>query len=310
MSRFITIDTGGTNIKYALMDENAMIYDQDEIPTPHDSLETYVETLGQIYDKYADEDIEAVCMSAPGRIDASTGYFYTGGALQYMSEVDLAAALKDRIPVFFCAENDAKAAALAEMWKGCMQDVQNGIIIVLGTGIGGAVIINGQLYRGSTFAAGEFSCIPNSWQSRYPSEGTWSQTNGVGTLTERYALAAGLNPREVNGRVFFDAVSRKDPKALAELEWYCETLAAGIAGLQAILDVEKVAIGGGISRQPILEETLCRTAENMFHRLPFYFPQSAPEITTCAFSSDANMVGALYHYLHELKPAMQADAEN
>lgn len=305
MSRFVTIDTGGTAIKYALMDENAVIYDQGEVPTPYTGLADYVDVLAEIYDKYADEDIEAVCMSAPGKIDASRGYFHTGGALFYMSGVDLASALKERIPVYFCVENDAKAAALAELWKGSMQGVSNGIVLVLGTGIGGAIIIDGKLYRGTTFAAGEFSAIPLNWGTRFPNSGSWSDINGVPGLVKNYAWAVDANPAEMNGRILFEAANTGDAAALAELQWYCETLATGIAGLQSILDVEKVAIGGGISRQPLLEETLRTVLHAGYERQPFFYPGSEPEVVTCQFASDANMVGALYHYLYEIRPSLQ-----
>ena len=304
MSRFLTIDTGGTNIKYALMDEDAVIFDQGEVPTPHDSLESYVETLGQIYDKYGDENIEAVCMSAPGRIDAMNGFFYTGGALQYINNTDLAGALKERIPVPFCAENDAKAAALAELWKGSMKGVSNGIVLVLGTGIGGAVILDGKLYRGTNFAAGEFSGIPSEWSSRYPTQSTWSDFNAVPGLMKKYAYTIGTNPASMNGRLFFGDVNAGKQEAVSELKWFCETMATGLMGLQLVLDVEKIALGGGISRQPILEKTLRESMEEAHARMPFFIPITLPEITTCEFSSDANMVGALYHYLYEYKPAM------
>ena len=188
MSNYLTIDVGGTNIKYALMDENAEIKEKGEVPTPYDGLDAFLESIKGIYDQYADSNIEAIAMSAPGKIDATKGYFYTSGALNYINGVNLKDKLHEMIPVDFAVENDAKAAAAAEIWKGSMQGVSNGTVIVLGTGIGGAVIIDGKVYRGSTFAAGEYSGIPTTLLSgKYDPTKMWARVNGVGIMCDNYA---------------------------------------------------------------------------------------------------------------------------
>lgn len=300
MSEYLTIDVGGTAIKYALMNEEAEIQEKGEVPTPMDGLDTYLNTLEDIYQKY-DGKVEAVCMSAPGRIDAQRGYFYTGGALQYIHEIDLAQALKARIPVPFTAENDAKAAALAELWKGSMQGVTNGTVIVLGTGIGGALIINGSLYRGSTFAAGEYSCTGVDLIKPYGESLTWAITASTSGLIRTYAKHANVDPKELNGRIIFDRVNAGDPVALEALDEFCLYVYNGIISLQTVIDVEKVAIGGGISKQPVLIETIKKVANEQYAKLPGYYPMSLPEIVPCTFGNDANMIGALYHYLYEIK---------
>lgn len=298
MSYYLTIDVGGTAIKYALMDENAVISEKGEVPTPKDGLEAYLDALTGIYGKYAGK-AEAVCMSAPGRIDSKTGYFYTGGALTYIHETDLAGLLKERIPVPFCAENDAKSAALAELWKGSMQGVQNGTVITLGTGIGGALIINGGLYRGSTFAAGEYSCVASHLDSPYGTKGNWASQNSVNNLVKIYADRIGSDASVLNGRILFAKANEGDEDALAALREFCVGIAAGLISLQSVIDVEKVAVGGGISKQPLLMEVLHKTIEEMYAPFVGSMPMTLPEIVPCTFGNDANMIGALYHYLFE-----------
>lgn len=300
MGKYLTIDVGGTAIKYALMDEEANIQEKGEEPTPMEGLEVYLDTLEKIYRKY-DGQVEAVCMSAPGRIDAQKGYFYTGGALTYIHEINLAEALKDRIPVPFTAENDAKAAALAELWKGSMKGVTNGTVVVLGTGIGGALIINGALYRGSTFAAGEYSCMGVDLVKPYGEGLNWALTASTTGLIAAYARHANADPKELNGRIIFDKVNAGDPVALETLNEFCLYVYNGIISLQTVIDVERVAIGGGISKQPVLIETIRKVAKEQYEKLPGYYPMSLPEIVPCTFGNDANMIGALYHYLHEVK---------
>ncbi len=300
MTNYLTIDVGGTNIKYALMTEEAQILEQGEVPTPADSLDVFLDTLTQIYEKYADREIKALAMSAPGRIDSSTGYFFTSGALGYITGVNLPEKLKDRIPVPVSVENDAKAAALAELWKGSMQGIRNGTVIVLGTGIGGALIIEGKLYRGSTFAAGEYSVTAVRLDEPFRHDKIWARINGVPALVADYASRIGVDPAELNGRILFGKANEGDKDALDAIAHYCQHLSTAIISLQTILDVEKVAIGGGISKQPVLLETLNRVLTEMGGPYSGVMPFTLPEVTACTFGNDANMIGALYHYLYEL----------
>lgn len=187
MENYLTIDVGGTYIKYALMTKEAEILEKGEIPTPMEGLPVFEDRIVQIYEQYKDRHIHAVCMSAPGRIDSKIGYFYTSGALKYVSGVNLAEELKDRIPVPFCVENDAKAAALAELWKGSMKGIDSGSVITLGTGIGGSIIYGGKLIRGNTFAAGEFSSVSLHWDEKYSRDKIWAWTGGALALMKKYA---------------------------------------------------------------------------------------------------------------------------
>lgn len=302
MADYLTIDVGGTNIKYALMNEEAEIYEKGEIPTPYEGLEVFIDTIVELYTKYyEDRDIAALAMSAPGKIDSTTGYFYTSGALKYISGVNLAERLAERIPVPFAVENDAKAAALAELWKGSMQGIKNGTVVVLGTGIGGAVIIDGKLYRGTTFAAGEYSNVSTRLDLPYSKKNTWANINGVGHMVDAYEEKIGAEPGSLSGRDLFADANEGKEEALEVIENYCVGLATAIISLQTILDVERVSIGGGISKQPVLLDTLRRVIKEINAPYETTAPHTLPDIQPCTFGNDANMIGALYHYLYELK---------
>ncbi len=294
--RFLGIDVGGTGIKYALMDNQGKILEQSEAPTPMTSLDDYLQTLVGLYHHYENENIEAVVVAAPGRIDAATGYFYTGGALTYVHEVNLKELLEKEIPVPVVFENDAKAAAQAELWQGSMKGIANGIVMTIGTAIGGAIILDGKLHRGSTYAAGEFSMIPVHWKNQDGFD-VWAFTASTHALTDRLARQRNIDPASFSGRDFFTLHANGDSEAQQSLEDFCTELVRGMFGLQTILDVDKIAIGGGISRQPILIETLNQKMSELFAMLPSFNPASQPEICSCTFSADANLIGALYHYL-------------
>lgn len=301
MKQYLVIDVGGTAIKYSLMDESAVIFEKGEVPTEIEKgLDHYLDTLVSIYKLYEGK-VEAICMSAPGKIDANKGFFHTGGALKFISNFDMKTAMEERTGVPFCVENDAKSAALAELWKGSMQGIENGSVITLGTGIGGALIFNGKLYRGSTYAAGEFSGISLRLDLPYSPTRMWATQNGVGRLVEDYAERIGADASTLNGRILFAKANEGDKDALDAIDAFTQGIATGIMSLQTIVDVQRVAIGGGVSKQPMLMESLHKQLHSMYDPYSAFLPATLPEVVSCTFGNDANMIGALYHYLNEVK---------
>ena len=104
----------------------------------------------------------------------------------------------------------------------------------------------------------------------------------------------------MNGKLFFDAANAGEPEALEVLERFCRMVAVQIYNLTVLLDVEKVAIGGGISKQPLLLDDLRRVYAGLFAsrgESPYMIGLPRCEIVPCHFSSEANQVGALYTYL-------------
>ena len=104
----------------------------------------------------------------------------------------------------------------------------------------------------------------------------------------------------MNGKLFFEAANAGEPEALEVLERFCRMVAVQIYNLTVLLDVEKVAIGGGISKQPLLLDDLRRVYAGLFAsrgESPYMIGLPRCEIVPCHFSSEANQVGALYTYL-------------
>jgi predicted NBD/HSP70 family sugar kinase len=298
--KYLGIDVGGTEIKYALMTEEEIL-EKGFIPTPKESLETFIEAIGGIYDRYADQT-KVIVMSAPGRIDAKTGFFYSGGALSaFLTNVNAADLIRKRCGIEEVAiENDGKAAGLAEVWKGGLKGVRNGAVIGIGTGIAGAVVIDGKLHRGSHFSAGEFSLLDSNYQGFYL-ENLWAIRGCTPNLVNSYATRVLADPATINGRVFFERLQNGDQTAKEVLDEFCTEFVNGIMTLQAVLDADRYCIGGGISQQPVLIETLNRKIDEIYAITGNAIPVIRPEIVACTFHNDANLIGALYHYLYELK---------
>lgn len=298
MKKYCVIDVGGTNIKYALMDEEANILDKAEIETPKDSLALFIESIGQIYDKYK-ADISGIAMSAPGRINCNTGFMFTGGALRYIENIPMADELKKRCPINISIENDGKCAALAELWKGSMKNSQHGLVLTLGTGIGGGVIVNGKLLRGQNFASGELSSFPTTILPIKDPINFWASINGTRGLTAVYEERMKLEKNSINGRKFFEAVNNNEEVAVEVLEEFAQHFANAIFAIQTVLDTEKIAVGGGISSQDRLIEALNRKVSNLFDYYGQYTPILKPVVVRCEFGNDSNLIGALYHHIYE-----------
>lgn len=297
MNHYLGIDVGGSAIKYALMDEDANLLEKGEVETPHDSLENFIETIGKIYDQYKTQ-IKGIAMSAPGRIDAKTGYMFTGGAIRTIHEIPMGELLMKRCDTKVTIDNDGKCAALAELWKGSLKDVLHGVVLTIGTGIGGGLIVDGKLLRGHHFAAGELSGLPTTIDPKLDSLNFWASINSTKNLTKPFALGRGYDPKQTTGKDFFTAIDHGDEDAHAILDQFAQTFAYGLFSIQTVLDTQRVAIGGGISAQAILIDTIRQKVDELFERMP-YIPQKKMEIVRCAFGNDSNLMGALYHHLYE-----------
>lgn len=299
---FLVIDVGGTFIKYAVMNDEAEFIEKGKEKTPNDNIENFVDTIGKIFDKYKGR-IKGIAMSMPGRIDSDRGYLYSGGALLYNNNKDMGKILGERYPVPISIENDGKCAALAEAWKGNLKDCDDGLVVVLGTGIGGGVIKNKRLHKGKHFVAGEFSFILTSDAVPDPQDkfaNTWATRGGTNALCKMVADAKNLPVEEVDGYKAFEYINNGDEEAIEALNNYCYRMVIQLYNLQYIYDPEKIAIGGGISKQKVLIDSI---RENIEKHAKDIAPGILlkPEIVPCKFFNDSNLIGALYNYMIKYK---------
>lgn len=294
MKKYLGIDIGGTAIKYALLNEAGEIIEKGETPTPKDTLESLMNSLDSFISQYKDV-ISGIGMSAPGRIDNKRGYFYTGGALShYLSEVPLGDMLSEKYSLPVAIDNDAKCAANAELWLGALKDVNSGVVVILGTGNGGGIVLDKKVWRGINGAAGEISNLPYDYNGLYENK-LWAKINGVYGLVAPYAAKKELPLEEANGRIFFEALHNGDEDAKEVFDQFIKTLVAGIVCMQVVLDVDKFCIGGGISAQDILIDTLRDEVKKFFDSAE-HFPCILPEIDRCQFKNDANIIGAINNF--------------
>lgn len=291
--QILSIDIGGTFLKYACMTEDMAILTRGKIPTPQTGREALVEAIGQIYDTMP--QVAGIAISMTGIIDSGNGLVVMGGPLAYNTGFSMGERLHRRCPVPIYMENDAKCAAMAEATVGALKDVRDGFVLLFGTMIGGGYIRDHRVYRGKHFSAGEVSYI-NTRPGEAPNDANvWGRRCGIPHLCAQFAAQKGLEPAQVDGVSFFAAAASGDRIALDCLDDYTAQIAAQIFNLQTVLDPERFAIGGGISAQPLFLEYIRRNLDQLYTACPYAIPRA--QVVACQFRNDANLIGALQCYL-------------
>ena len=289
----LIFDVGASAIKYALMDNDAHIYEKGKEVTPHDNFEHFLTILKSIYEKYQTQ-IDGIALSLPGTIDSVRGQIYAPGGLSYNENINLVDKMRSFTQLPITIENDGKSAALAEVWKGNLKDCQDGIVIVVGSGLGGGIIKDGQLWKGQHLFAGEFSYIFQGEGTSFM-ENAWAVKGSTTALIMDVARRKNIEASQLDGYRIFQWDETLDEEACAALQTLAKNLAIGIYNLQCILDPQKILIGGGISQQPILIEKIQEELNKIYEKIPFDIPHA--QIDNCCYYNDSNMIGALYNFL-------------
>jgi len=255
---YLGIDVGGTGIKAAIVDERGNILRHAETPTGASEgaarvLER-IRRLGRGLIEQAGAQVVACGVGAPGRIDHRRGHVIFGsGNLPGWTGVDLRAELHRAFGLPVLVDNDANAAALGEAWVGAARGASDFLLVTLGTGVGGALTVNGRLWRGARYGAGEVGHM-----ALYPG-GEPCPCGGVG-CAERYVSAKALTRRANeelgSGKPFrgirevISAVEQasgpRRAAALRGVERWTADLALFLLNLQMAFDPQMIVVGGGI----------------------------------------------------------------
>lgn len=287
----LVFDIGGTFIKYALMSDDCTIIEQSKIKTPEYETDAMLSALKGVIDQYNGK-IDGIAFSLPGMMDSKTGYMYAGGAIRCFYAVNFFDLMKTITDLPVAIENDGKCAALAELGYGNLRDVTNGVVVVLGTGIGGGIIKDGKLYKGSHFSAGEFSFVNIRNTSSF--NDVWAMNNSVPNFVTRVETELGKEKGSLDGKEVFELIKAKNEVACKCFDEFVTTLAIQLLNLQAILDPEKILIGGGVSQQPILLEALEQKLQEMLDANAIF--KLPIKVGVCKFFNDSNLIGALYNF--------------
>jgi glucokinase len=307
MSLTCGIDVGGTKIAGGVVDEDGTVVENLRVESPATDVEAIEDAIaGLVAELASRHDITAVGVGAAGYVDRSRATILFAPNLAWR-DVDLKAELEERVEVPVVIENDANAAAWGEFRFGAGHDVDDLLLVTLGTGVGGGLVVDGQLYRGGFGVAAEIGhlrlvpggvrcgCGKRGCLEQYASgsalvrdvrELAAGQSTGSDSLLER----AGGRVDAIDGPMITQAAREGDDFARGRLASVGSWLGQGIASLAAVLDPTVVAIGGGLSEA---DEMVLGPARETFARsLPGGDHRPLAEIRKATLGNDAGLVGA------------------
>ncbi len=299
MTQYLALDLGGTQIKYGLISETGELHGKGHIPSRCDTLEHLREDLAVIRDS-VNESYEALVVSMPGRIDTGKGIAYTGGSFKHIVNFSFQQLLEEIFSVPATIANDANCATAAELWKGSLKNTDNAALLIMGTGLGGGIVLNHQVYTGTSLTAAELCFIATDYDRIYDVDYNAFVFSRVcaKALVDHYAALKHLDAKEVDGIMVFDACEAGEKEAVETVQWLAKNTAVTIYTMQCILDVDVYAIGGGISARQILMDEIQKRVDVLFEKLSAT-PVKKPQLQVCTFRNDANLIGALYYHLQK-----------
>jgi glucokinase len=240
--RVIGIDLGGTNIKLGCYTRDGKCLDSLKIETPQPAHPDAVIARLAAAIREIDPERESIALGigTPGPADVKGRIAKLAINLPGWIDVPLADGLETLTGLPTVVANDANCAGLGEAWLGAGRHFQNWLLLTLGTGVGGAIFINGKLFVGHNGTAGELGLVTvdlNGPRCNSGNQGSLEQHVSAQAIRRRM----GLEPRDLA-----ELAMAGDPKALAFWQEYGRELAVGITSTVYVLAPQAVIIGGGI----------------------------------------------------------------
>lgn len=304
----IGIDIGGTNVKIGLLDEALELTAETSVPFPHTTAADLAKKIRAAVLALLEEKNAALCdvgslgAVVPGSIDAAGETVVDAHNLNFHN-VPLRKILSDAfpgIPVYIA--NDANGAALAELYTGAFVGCKTGVLLTLGTGLGGGIILGGHMFNGGMNQGVELghmylvnggehcTCGNDGCMEAYCAASALAR-DGQRAMKKHpeslIAARAGGSPENVDAKLVIDCAKEGDETAKAVFDQYIDSLSSACASIYNLLDPEVIAIGGGV----------CGAGEFLFAPLRekttgkcFY--KTHGKLVPAELGNDAGMIGA------------------
>ncbi|MDR7319308.1 ROK family glucokinase [Brevibacillus nitrificans] len=307
----VGVDVGGTAIKMALITPDGELVTKTQEPTPvaqgEDGVLQKIATMAEALLEqhgYSKAQALGIGVGVPGPIDAKNGIVMQAVNLHWRKPVPLRDKLKALTGLPVAVENDANMAALGEMWQGAGQGAEDLVAITLGTGVGGGIIVHGNVVHGVNGVGGEIghitmtpggsicNCGKTGCLETYTSataiirEGKLAASNGTSPV-----LAAALAEHgELKAKDVLDAAKEGDTASLAIVEQATLYLGLALSHLAIMLNPAKIVIGGGVAAAG--EFLFSRVRESFARFVPFTYVVESTQIVAATLGNDAGVYGA------------------
>jgi glucokinase len=308
MGLTIGIDVGGTKIAAGVLDTEGTIVGRAQRDTPAHSVDATADAIcAAAAELVATYDVEAVGIGAAGYVSSDRSTVLFAPNLAWRDE-PLGKRVADKLGLPVVVENDANAAAWAEFAYGAAKEVRHMVCVTVGTGIGGGVVIDGELLRGQHGVAAELGhmrvvpgghrcgCGARGCLEQYASgralvrEGRALAESGALSAAQMLSVCGIADPAELTGPMITAAAKDGDPCARELLEDLGRWLGEGVASIVTLFDPSLIVLGGGVSAAA---ELVLEPARRAFDRnLPARTNRPHPEFGIAQLGNDAGIIGA------------------
>ncbi|MDZ7270836.1 MAG: ROK family protein [candidate division KSB1 bacterium] len=305
MELIVGLDLGGTFLKAGLGDKAGKLLHKGIRPSAanapaqviFENMFAAVEELIALARQQGGH-VRAIGVGSPGVIDVDRGRLLGQSPnLPHWADVDIGGVMSEHFGLPVVADNDANLMTLAEVTLGAGRGCRHAVCLTIGTGIGGGLFLNGEIYRGSRYAGAElghtlveFDGRPCPCGGRGCLEQYASAPATVRDYVARLETSGRSVPEKVDTRLIFERARQGEPEALAAVEQTCTYLGAGIASFANALNPEVVIIGGGVADAG--EFFIARVADAVRKRaMPTAWKDL--QIRRAELGNDAGIIGAI-----------------
>ena len=284
----LAIDIGGTMIKYGLVSSDGEILSTDKIETEAEKgLENILNKIDNIFKRYKENNPVGIAVSGTGQINGIIGKVIGGNPIiPNWIGTNLVKILEKKYNLPIVLENDVNCVALGEKWIGAGKNLKNFICLTIGTGIGGGVILNNQLFRGENFVAGEFGHI-------LIKKGEFEQ---FASTTALIRLVKERTGKILNGKEIFDLEKKEIVEYQEVISEWIENLTDGLSSIIYCFNPANIILGGGVIGQG--EPLINRIKNSLFKKIGSQFKEKL-NIIQAKLGNNAGMIGASYLLLEK-----------
>ena len=285
----LAIDIGGTMIKYGLVSSDGKILSTNKIKTEASKgLNNILNKIDNIFKGYKENNPVGIAVSGTGQINGMIGKVIGGNPIiPNWIGTNLVKILEEKYNLPAVLENDVNCVALGEKWIGAGKDLSNFICLTIGTGIGGGIILNNQLFRGENFVAGEFG-------HTLIKKGEFEQ---FASTTALIRLVKEKTGKILNGKEIFDLEKKEIVEYQEVISEWIENLTDGLSSIVYCFNPANIILGGGVIEQG--EPLINRIKNSLFKKIGPQFKEKL-NIIQAKLGNNAGMIGASYLLLEKI----------
>ena len=294
-------DIGGTNLRLALADSTGAVVAKWSASTigirdPNVVVTMVSEGVEAMLQQTSipRNALDAIAAGAPGVTDANRGIVIATSYLMGWRDVPLRDLLETALSIPAAIDNDVNVAAIGESWAGAARESSDFAFLAIGTGIGAGIILNGQIFRGHGWTAGEIGYMLVPGSSEEPVErgkpgALEAIVGGEGIKAQwqsRWSETSTALPKSATATEIFDHALEHNPLAQQVLDHTARTLSYAIYNISLILNCPLFVLGGGVGAHP----ALCNTTKNILAQRS---ARVQPQLVRSSLGSDAQLTGAI-----------------